>query len=618
MKIREEETVLQIFLQTPGSSFRMASKDSDIESAVFPKQELNGYGLNFDDSTESLYDFCRASLQSVLNMDTDTGSHCQCKCHPRKSTEGLEGNDYDDDVDNDDYDSADDRSRSKSNVIGIMQELQKISAKLKEENHVLTEKKKDLLRREQLLSVSQKNFQTIIELEIKRKMEGIEKSFKQELEKSLIQLKEKIKENKRLRENFETLKSTNEVLRSEVETLTHERTKCDKQINSLQARLTNLQRLYEQNQKQIVPSLAIDVKQETTSSKTAKSSTEKPHKKSLKASKVLQCIGDLLPSLLMWLVDMQLAAPLRNSVAHLPHQLNIPESSIIRKPRSISERCLKVIPALVEFLREYPSFSGSVSLPCLQFVYWAIKNLEDSPNQSKSGLSSTLRRLGEELYHSRASTTARIAEEDILIEQKDAFPPLPNTGKEGLFFKSSDCHVRLLCALIVLKTVSQVDFLANVLDDLKNELKSDRGKELFLFYQGIPVVLQYLKPIHKTLVNNAIDVFLPLTMESPHLNQFLTSCSNETWFRTVAVVLRAANMDDKIFEKLSIILQKLSKIRHNKKLFDVYSITALIQELSRSTSTSSSNQQDYSFLELNLRSILFNLNSVGLSNVSTT
>ncbi|XP_029644378.1 coiled-coil domain-containing protein 138-like [Octopus sinensis] len=598
----------------------MASKDSDIESAVFPKQELNGYGINFNDSTESLYDFCRASLQSVLNMDTDTGSHCQCKCHPRKSTEGLEGNDYDDDddVDNDNYDSADDRSRSKSNVIGIMQELQKISAKLKEENHVLAEKKKDLLRREQLLSVSQKNFQTIVELEIKRKMEGIEKSFKQELEKSLIHLKEKIKENKRLRENFETLKSANEVLRSEVESLTNERTKCDKQINSLQARLTNLQRLHEQNQKQIVPSLAIDVKQETTSSKTAKSSTEKPHKRSLKASKVLQCIGDLLPSLLTWLVDMQLAAPLRNSVAHLPHQLNAQESSIIRKPRSVSERCLKVIPALVEFLREYPSFSGSVSLPCLQFVYWAIKNLEDSHNQSKSGLSSTLRRLGEELYHSRASTTARITEEDILIEQKDALPPLPNTNKEGLFFKSSDCHVRLLCALIVLKTVSQVDFLANVLDDLKNELKSDRGKELFLFYQGTPVVLQYLKPIHKTLVNNAIDVFLPLSMESPHLNQFLTSCSNETWFRTVAVVLRAVNMDDKIFEKLSIILQKLSKIRHNKKLFDVYSITALIQELSRSTSTCSSNQQDYSFLELNLRSILFNLNCVGSSNVSTT
>ena len=42
-----------------------------------------------------------------------------------------------------------------------------------------------------------------------------------------------------------------------------------------------------------------------------------------------------------------------------------------------------------------------------------------------------------------------------------------------------------------------VDLLAHVFDVLKADLKSDVAKELFLYYQGTTVVLQYLKPVNK-------------------------------------------------------------------------------------------------------------------------
>ena len=45
-----------------------------------------------------------------------------------------------------------------------------------------------------------------------------------------------------------------------------------------------------------------------------------------------------------------------------------------------------------------------------------------------------------------------------------------------------------------------VDLLAHVFDVLKADLKSDVAKELFLYYQGTTVVLQYLKPVNKVWV----------------------------------------------------------------------------------------------------------------------
>jgi hypothetical protein len=75
----------------------------------------------------------------------------------------------------------------------------------------------------------------------------------------------------------------------------------------------------------------------------------------------------------------------------------------------------------------------------------------------------------------------------------------------------------------------------------------------------------------------AIDVHLLMSVEGKHLEPFLESCSNEIWFSNISIVLKNANIvtsgpglglnsnstnvDIKLVEKMSVLLQKLSKIK---------------------------------------------------------
>lgn len=596
---------------------KMASEESDLDSVVTAHSDAASRDHSGFFEVDSLFSNFENSIYSpdeVDSINTPTKHrHQRYKVYIRH---------------NDSVDHYDEKEQSpEPNVIEITHELQHISSKLKDENKWLNQRQKDVKKREQILSVAQKNFQTIVDLEVKRKLDVIEKSYKEDLEKLHSQLKEKMKDYKRLKENFDTLKAANDSLRLEVETLTKDQVKSEKQISSLQARLTNLQRLQEQNQRQ--PLVLTSLAPKTVCNTSSKSSTknlkefgEKQAKKTATMSKALHCMYELLPTLLDWVVDMQLASPMNevtssSKTAYRLWQTSSASVDNMEKSDPLQERCMKIIPTLVDLLRHFPFHAGQISLPCLQFIHWAIKYLEEHNSQSKSGLVTTLRRLGEELYRPRWGVVVPVPsknndEDDDSSDKRQINLEAPSNSlstddknKEALYLKSPDLHIRLLSCFIILRTMTQVNLLANVLDELKTELQYDSAKQLFLYYQATPIILQYLKPVHKALVSNSINVFLPLSMESPYLQPFLVSCSNEAWFRTVALVLRTTSLDNKVFEKLSIILQKLSKIKSNKKLFDIYSITNLIQDLSHSMNTSGSH--DHSFLDLNLRSILCNL-----------
>lgn len=589
---------------------KMASEESDLDSVVTAHSDATSRDHSGFFEVDSLFSNFENSIYSPDELDSintpTKHQHQRYKVYIRHKDEKEQS--------------------PEPNVIEITHELQHISSKLKEENKWLNQRRKDVKKREQILSVAQKNFQTIVELEVKRKLDVIEKSYKEDLEKLHSQLKEKTKDYKRLKENFDTLKSANDSLRLEVETLTRDQVKSEKQISSLQARLTNLQRLQEQNQRQplVLTSLAPKTVCNTSSKNSTKNLKEFGEKnaKKIATSKALHCMCELLPTLLDWVVDMQLASPMNEvtSASKTAYRLWQTSSASVEnmdKSDPLQERCMKIIPTLVDLLRHFPFHAGQISLPCLQFIHWAIKYLEEHNSQSKSGLVTTLRRLGEELYRPRWGVVVPVPskntdEDDDSSDKRQFNLEAPSNSlsnddksKEALYLKSPDPHIRLLSCFIILRTMTQVNLLANVLDELKTELQYDSAKQLFLYYQATPIILQYLKPVHKALVSNSINVFLPLSMESPYLQPFLASCSNEAWFRTVALVLRTTSLDNKVFEKLSIILQKLSKIKSNKKLFDIYSITNLIQDLSHSMSTSGSH--DHSFLDLNLRSILCNL-----------
>jgi hypothetical protein len=80
------------------------------------------------------------------------------------------------------------------------------------------------------------------------------------------------------------------------------------------------------------------------------------------------------------------------------------------------------------------------------------------------------------------------------------------------------------------------------------------------------------------MLNSAIEIYLLLSIESKYLDKFLESCSNELWFSNISIIFRnsnivssssiqtntgmnSVNLNIKIVEKLSVLLQKLSTLK---------------------------------------------------------
>ncbi|XP_013378209.1 PREDICTED: coiled-coil domain-containing protein 138 isoform X2 [Chinchilla lanigera] len=161
----------------------------------------------------------------------------------------------------------------------------------------------------------------------------------------------------------------------------------------------------------------------------------------------------------------------------------------------------------------------------------------------------SLRQLDAGAQHSTMTSTLRRLGEDIFkgvvikgVQDNSSEYSVEVKPKTAAFFKSANLPLRFLSTLIVLKTITQ----------------------------------EALQP-------------------------FLEACSNSLFFRTCSVLLRTPKLDLQILEKLSIILQKLSKIKSNKKLFELFTIHLMLQELQRTT------HPEHAFLCINLNSTLFNL-----------
>ncbi|KAM9211924.1 coiled-coil domain-containing protein 138 isoform 2-T2 [Dugong dugon] len=255
----------------------------------------------------------------------------------------------------------------------------------------------------------------------------------------------------------------------------------------------------------------------------------------------------------------------------------------------ISKTC-KLLPVIAEQLQWMPFVNAKHHEPFVKFIYWSLRQLDAGTQHST--LTSTLRRLGEDIF--KGIVTKGI--QDNSLEHSGE-----NKPKTAAFFKSPNLPLRFLSTLIVLKTVTQADYLAQAFDSLCLDLKTDEGKTLFLDYQAVPVILGHLRISSKGLLSNVIDSLLQMTVESKSLQPFLEACSNTLFFRTCSVLLRTPKLDLQILEKLSIILQKLSKIKSNKKLFELFTIHLMLQEIQRTT------HPEHAFLCINLNSTLFNL-----------
>ncbi|XP_064263993.1 coiled-coil domain-containing protein 138 isoform X6 [Passer domesticus] len=256
-------------------------------------------------------------------------------------------------------------------------------------------------------------------------------------------------------------------------------------------------------------------------------------------------------------------------------------------------RTATLLPIATEQLQWMPYVNPKLHVPVIKFIYWSIRQL-DTDIQQHTTMRSTMRRLGEDIFKGIVSKGNPHSSSEQSTESK---------SKSAAFFKSFCMPLRFLSTLIVLKTVKQVDYLAQAFESLRVDLKTDEGKALFVEYQCVPVILSHLKVSSTSLLSRALDGLLQMTMESGKcsLQPFLEACSNEPFFQTCSVLLRSSKLDIAVLEKLCVILQKLSRIKSNKKLFEMFGLHQMFQELRRTV------DPGHTFLCINLNSILLNL-----------
>ncbi|XP_041055519.1 coiled-coil domain-containing protein 138-like isoform X5 [Carcharodon carcharias] len=459
------------------------------------------------------------------------------------------------------------------------------SVMLQEYRHQVQSHEQRLANREALLLKNQDALTKLrgVEEEVHAKFQIMKQQHAAEVSQLTNALKEKIKENKRLKSSFDTLKELNDSMKKQINNVKQQNEKLETQAKKVQNRLENLQR---KNDLGMVRKYHENVPTDVKEIRLGKQEKIQPARR-INQPPLNSNFCELLGVLLDWISD----GYLRYLTSENENDVQKPLGPNCLPRKSTQEKCVKILPMITEQIHLMPPGDIKLQLTLVKFIYWALMHI-DGEGMPKTMITSTMRRLGEELF--RGSVT-QIVQESPLESVAETKP------KASAFFRSSDLNVRFLSALSILKTITQVDYLAQAFDILLNDLKTDEGKAMFLEYQAMQIILRYLKPSSKSLLYSAVDIILQMTMESRYLQHFLQACSNETWFRTCSVLLRNSKLEVQILEKLSIILQKLSKIKSNKKLFELFTIHILIQELHRTT------DPEHTFLAINLQSILFNL-----------
>ncbi|XP_018423699.1 PREDICTED: coiled-coil domain-containing protein 138 [Nanorana parkeri] len=460
-----------------------------------------------------------------------------------------------------------------SEVYDIYEELSTIYQKLQTERMSQHEYSLQLKKREQCLRDREdmlfKHQATLGKIkgveEIMHEKFGIMKEKHDAEVKHLSEaLREKIKENKRLKSSFDTLKEMNDTLKKQLNEVSEQNKKLEIQARKVQSRLENLQR----KQAFLTVQKCKDVSQVIREPKCYKTAPIK--------SKILtnMQVYKLLTILMDWMSPSEES---RNE--------DRPLCTDKLPVNCVQEKGAKVLPVIVEQFEWMPFVNSKLHLSFMRFTYWTLLKLDAA---TQSTLTSTLRRIGDETFKGVQCNPS----EDNGMESKP---------KPAAFFKSNNLPLRFISTLVILKTVTQVDYLAQALDSLCMDLKCDEGRILFLEYRAVPIVVHLLHVTNRGLISSVLDILLQLSMETRFLQPFLESCSTESFFRTCAVLLKDPKVDVQILEKLSIVLQKLSKVRSNKKLFDAFNIPQVIQEMQRTANP------DHAFLVINLNSILFHL-----------
>ncbi|XP_056288115.1 coiled-coil domain-containing protein 138-like [Pseudoliparis swirei] len=469
----------------------------------------------------------------------------------------------------------------------VYQEMMTIYEQLKAERESQQQWEKELQERERRLKQQEEAVGRLAGLEEMLHRPAEEEKHQQEMSKLQDLLRERSKENRRLRSSFDTIKELNDGMKKQLIEINEQNKTLESQSKRVQARLENLQRKNEQS----IPQRGcpkVSVKSEECIKPSKKEKTAASGKPSNKRSSSPNRLK-LLALLLDWVLDGESLSSVAGNEGKGVGQCLPPELVL-------NERCLKVLPLLADQLHRTPLSEPDLLLNLLRLIHWAFRHMDSSTQLV--ALSATLRRIGEEVSKPPAQVTGRQSEDPDL--------PKPDSGAAGGPGRSwplscSPCpHTRILSTIIILRTVTQADVLAQALYGLRTELMSEESRGLFIRYGGVCELLSVLQAGRGGL-HTPVDILMQLSEQSCYLSPFLEACGCNEFFQMASQLLKNPRLEFPTLEKLSILLQKLSNIRKTRRLFERSSLHLQIQELLHNAN------QSHTFLCLNLRSILHNL-----------
>ncbi|XP_029937356.1 coiled-coil domain-containing protein 138 isoform X2 [Myripristis murdjan] len=474
-------------------------------------------------------------------------------------------------------------SHASSSLLGkVYREMMTIYQQLKAERSGQQQWEKELQERERRLQQQEEALGRLTGLEemVHTRILAVKEKHQQEVSQLQDLLRERSKENRRLKSSFDTIKELNDNMKKQLNAIIEQNKKLESQSKRVQARLDNLQRKYEHSTAMRgCQNVCVKSTECVRPSKQEKSAA--PGKTIKKGSPVSP---KLLALLLDWILDGQMFSSVAGNKEKDIGQCLPPD--ILR-----NERCLKVLPLLADQLHQTSSSESDLILNLLRLIHWALKQMDSSAQHV--ALSSTLRRIGEEV--SKLTSQSTVCESDDL----DVLPKSRGGGRvEHLrnwpLYLSPCLHTRILASLIILRTVTQADVLAQALNSLHSELMCEESRGLFIHYDGVCALLSMLRAGRGGL-HTPVDILVLLTEQSRFLAPFLEACSSEEFFHTASQLLKKPRLELPLLEKFSILLQKLSSIRKNRRLFELSSLHLQIQELHHKTNHTNT------FLSLNLR-----------------
>ncbi|XP_019208945.1 coiled-coil domain-containing protein 138 isoform X4 [Oreochromis niloticus] len=312
-------------------------------------------------------------------------------------------------------------------LVKIYREMMTIHKQLKAERQNQQQRERELHERERRLKRQEEAFLKLAGMKemVHSRIVTIEEKHQHELSRLQDLLREKNKENKRLKSNFETIKDLNDNMKKQLNEISERNKRLESQSKRVQARLENLQRKYEHNlatrscNKGIIKSTECF----KPCNKEKATASGKPNNKGSATPSPLK----LMAFLLEWVLDVT-----ENKVEGVGRCL---PSEVL-----LSERCLKVLPLLADQLHHTPLSEPKLLLNLLRLIYSALRHLDNSRQ------------------HVAPSATLQWIGEEVSKPAEDSDHPMKAAGSWPLY-RSPCPHTRILSVLIIFSTITQVYIL---------------------------------------------------------------------------------------------------------------------------------------------------------------